>query len=405
MDMRILQINCVYPSGATGKITAAVHHRLLSEGHTSQVLYSRGKRREEPHAFRVSGVWAGKTNHLISMLTGDVYGGCGLQTRRILRHIRRYQPDVVHLQCINGYFVNIYRLLDFLKRQGIPTVLTLHADFMFTANCGSALGCDKWQSGCGNCPELRRATNSLFFDRTASSFKKMQKAMEGFGDKLTVVGVSDWISQRAAKSPIMKDIKIVTVANGIDTSVFVPVSSQALENPSGAEKTVLWVTSHFADGKGRHDFLKLAESMRNEPYRFVVVGENPPRCELKNVTFMGKVHDVRELASLYAAADVALCCSAQESFSLVCAEAQCCGTPVVAFDAGGVSETVRDGIGEVVPLGDISAMADAVKRQSQKKREISQEKLAVLHDRFDQTRMAEAYLSLYRELLMKQEQS
>ncbi len=399
--MKILQINCVYPNGATGKITSAIHHRLMAEGHTSVVLYSRGKPQEEPHTLRVSGVLAGKCNHLVSMFTGDVYGGCSLQTRRIIRYIKRYAPDLVHLQCINGYFVNIYRLLGFLKERRIPTVLTLHADFMFTANCGSALNCHQWRTGCGSCPQLYRATQSLFFDRTHASFLKMQKAMQGFGDRLTVVGVSNWISRRAADSSIMQGVKILTVPNGIDTAVF---SSEHNDTPrktasSDACYHVLWVTSLFTREKGWDHFLELAEKMKNAPCRFTVVGGNPPPCALDHITFVGRVDSPHQLAALYASADVVLCCSSQESFSLVSAEAQCCGTPVVAFDAGGVTETVQDGLGEVVPLGDISAMADAVMRQARRKADMSKELVDACRRRFDQARMTDAYLSLYEAAL------
>ncbi len=400
--MKILQINCVYPRGATGRITAAIHHRLLAEGYASSVLYSRGRSNEEPHAFRVSSTLAGKSNHLISMLTGDVYGGCGLQTRRIIRYIKRYAPDLVHLQCINGYFVNIYRLLGFLKAQGIPTVLTLHADFMFTANCGVALDCNKWQTGCGSCPELRRATHSLILDRTHASFVKMQKAFEGFGEQLTVVAVSDWLQKRAALSPIMKDCRMVTIRNGIDTDVFRPrndLDVRAALHISAEEKMILWVSSAFSKEKGADDFLTLAEALRGQGCCFVMVGAEKPVGYEGDVIFMGKITRRNELAAYYSAADVMLCCSKQESLPTVCLEAQCCGTPVVAFDVGGVSETVGEGMGELAPLGNISAMAEAVMRQAQRKTEITDAQAEDFRRKFGETHMTDAYLSLYESIL------
>ncbi len=400
-DMRILQINCVYPYGSTGKLASTIHHRLLDEGHESMVLYSRGRQRVEPHTLRVSTTLEGKANHLISMLTGDVYGGCGMQTHRLMRIIKRYRPDVVHLQCINGYFVNIYRLVRFLKEQGLPTVLTLHADFMFTANCGSAFDCDKWQTGCGACPQLRRATHSLFFDRTHRSFEKMKNAFEGFESSLTVVGVSDWLGQRAARSPILQDARIITIHNGIDTAVFKPRGADVRQKLAIAdgEKMILWVTSFFTREKGKDLFFELSDVMKDSGYRFVVVGAEKP-CDYEGpVTFAGLITDQQALAAYYSAADVALCCSRQESFSLVSAEAQCCGTPVVGFDAGGVSEAVFDGMGEVVPLGDISAMAEAVARWSSLKNDISEDTVEACRRYFSASRMTEAYISLYRAMM------
>ncbi|MBO5041786.1 MAG: glycosyltransferase [Clostridia bacterium] len=403
--MKILQINCVYPRGATGQITAAIHHRLLSEGHTSTVLYSRGSPNAEPHTFRVSGTLAGKYNHLISMLTGDVYGGCGLQTRRIIRYIKRHAPELVHLQCINGYFVNIYRLLGFLKAQGIPTVLTLHADFMFTANCGVALDCNKWQNGCGSCPELRRATHSLFFDRTHASFVKMQKVFDGFGDQLKVVAVSDWLGKRAAMSPIMRQYPLMTIRNGIDTEIFRPrgdLDVKAKLHISAHESMILWVSSAFSKEKGADEFLSLSEAMRGQDYRFVMVGADKPANYEGDVIFTGKIANPELLAVYYSAADVMLCCSKQESLPTVCLEAQCCGTPVVAFDVGGVSETIGEGMGELVPLGDIFAMAAAVARQAKRKSDMTDAQTEAYRRAFDESRMTDAYLSLYESMLSRE---
>lgn len=403
--MKILQINCVYPHGATGRITAAIHHRLLNEGHTSKVLYSRGRSNVEPHTFRVSGTPAGKYNHLISMLTGDVYGGCGIQTRRIIRYIKHYAPDLVHLQCINGYFVNIYRLLGFLKTQGIPTVLTLHADFMFTANCGVALDCNKWQTGCGSCPELRRATHSLFFDRTHASFVKMQEAFAGFGERLKIVAVSDWLRERAAMSPVMKPYPLMTIRNGIRTDVFRPCRDLDVRSKlhiSAREKMILWVSSAFSKEKGADEFLALSEVMRGKDYRFVMVGADKPADYEGDVIFAGKITRPELLAAYYTAADVMLCCSKQESLPTVCLEAQCCGTPVVAFDVGGVSETIGCGMGELVPLKNISAMADAVLRQAKRKAEMTVAQTEAYRFAFDEARMTDAYLSLYESMLFRE---
>lgn len=403
--MKILQINCVYPHGATGRITAAIHHRLLNEGHTSKVLYSRGRSNVEPHTFRVSGTPTGKYNHLISMLTGDVYGGCGIQTRRIIRYIKHYVPDLVHLQCINGYFVNIYRLLGFLKTQGIPTVLTLHADFMFTANCGVALDCNKWQTGCGSCPELRRATHSLFFDRTHVSFVKMQEAFDGFGERLKIVAVSDWLRERAAMSPIMKPYPLMTIRNGIDTEIFRPRNDwdvRAKLHISAHEKMILWVSSAFSKEKGADEFLTLSEVMRGKDCRFVMVGADKPADYEGDVIFAGKITRPELLAAYYTAADVMLCCSKQESLPTVCLEAQCCGTPVVAFDVGGVSETIGYGMGELVPLKNISAMADAVLRQAKRKAEMTDAQTEAYRRAFDEARMTDAYLSLYESMLFRE---
>ena len=56
-----------------------------------------------------------KPNHSIR-ITGYPYGGCIWGTATALSALKRIKPDIVHLQCANGYMVNIYRILECLKR-------------------------------------------------------------------------------------------------------------------------------------------------------------------------------------------------------------------------------------------------------------------------------------------------
>jgi glycosyltransferase involved in cell wall biosynthesis len=69
-----------------------------------------------------------------------------------------------------------------------------------------------------------------------------------------------------------------------------------------------------------------------------------------------------ELWEIMARAAVVLCPSRwDEPFGLAAAEAQACGTPVVAFRRGGLSEVIVDGVtGFLVPADDVAAAASAV---------------------------------------------
>lgn len=109
--MKILQINNVYGVGSTGKLTKAIHHGLMSDGYSSVVIYGRGASEEDKNLYRVCGNLYGKFNSFISRLCGIPYGGCFISTIKIISIIKKEKPDVVHIQCINGNFVNIYRLI------------------------------------------------------------------------------------------------------------------------------------------------------------------------------------------------------------------------------------------------------------------------------------------------------
>ena len=168
--MKLLQINCVYKKGSTGKLSYDIHKGVLNCSNESVFCYGRGEKTKDEKVVKTCGELYSKFNNLLSRFTGLMYGGCYFSTKKLINTIKKEKPDIVHLHCINGYFVNIYKLVEFLKKSGIKTVLTLHAEFMHTANCGHAFECNNWKTGCGNCPRLREETKSLFLDNTALSF-------------------------------------------------------------------------------------------------------------------------------------------------------------------------------------------------------------------------------------------
>lgn len=401
--MKVLHINCVYPVGSTGRITSDIHEYLIKNNHESFVLYSRGPKRIGNNAIRVCNVFESKVNHFISRISGLMYGGCIRGTGKIIKVIKKENPDIVHLQCINGYFVNIYKLISYLKKSKIPTVITLHAEFMHTANCACTFDCNKWINGCGECPTLYKSTESYFVDRTAESFNKMKVAFSGFGDRINIVGVSEWLSSQAKKSPIMKDLNIVTIHNGIDTATFYPRNYKKARKNFGFkehEAIVLWVTSVYSEDKGKIEFQKLV-SLFNEfdNTRFVVAGAKDATINNDNIDFLGRVNNKEELAELYSAADVVICCSKQESFPTVSLEAQCCGTPVIGFDVGGVAESIIWGMGKVVPVKDIEAMKAAIIEFGEKKKNLEYKILDNILEEYSSERMAHKYLLLYKLML------
>lgn len=402
--MKILQVNCVYKKGSTGKITYDIHSELLKQGIESVVCYGRGEKINEPHVYKTCGEVYSKINHLLSDFTGVMYGGCFFSTNKLIKIIKKEKPDVVHLQCINGYFVNIYRLVSWLKKHDIKTVLTLHAEFMYTANCGHALDCDKWQTGCGHCPRLKQETKSFFIDGTHKSWMKMKKAFDGFNDNLVVTSVSPWLMERAKLSPILNDKKHEVVLNGVNTDVFHFYDTAELRSQMGLNgvKVIFHATPSFDDNikslKGGYYVLKLAEKMLDENVKFVVAGNHPEGLKVPpNVILLGKVSDQELLAKYYSMADVTLLTSKKETFSMVTAESLCCGTPVVGFKAGAPEQIAIPEYSSFVDFGNIDLLREEVKKKILSN--ILIDKLILeANKKYSKNKMVVDYVGVYNEL-------
>ncbi len=362
--MNILQINTFYRFGSTGRIVADLHCAYLARGHASSVCYGRRPVPAEPYVYRVSGAWERRAHALSTRLVGDDFGHSPIATRRLLRFLDEISPDVVHLHGLSGHYVNAYRLLETLKTRRMPTVLTLHCEQIFTAGCGHALDCQRWESGCHDCRRLPGGLSALWRDNAAFAYSRMARAMADF-DTLTVVGVSPWVSARAAKSPILVGRRICTVHNGLDTTVFHPRPDIAavLRRRLGIgerERVLLHVTPNFSSAiKGGEHILALASRLSD--CRFVVVGNTGGATLPERITVIPHTSDCAELAAFYTMADLTLLPSRRETFSMVLAESIACGTPVVGFLAGGPESIAPDGCACFVPQGDLDALERAVR--------------------------------------------
>ena len=403
--MKVLQVNVVWRNGSTGKITADIHEELLRQGVESVVCYGRGETVNEPYVYKTWGEVFSKVNHAVTFVTGVMYGGCGLSTHKLISVIEKEQPDIVHLQCINGYFVNIYKLITWLKEHRIKTVVTLHAEFMHTANCGHAMDCGRWLTGCGHCPRLRQVTGSFLRDGTAESWQQMKAAFDGFEKDCIVTSVSPWLMERAKQSPILAKFHHEVVFNGINAEVFHPQESEELRKEQGLtdKKVVFHATAYFSgredDDKGGRYVLRMAERLRDQNVMFFVASNYAAETAVpENVVLLGRVTDQNQLAQYYSLADVTLLTSKKETFSMIVAESMCCGTPVVGFKAGGPEAIALAEHSAFVEQGDVDALEIQLRRRLAEKKDASfiaeAGRIA-----YSAETMCEAYMKVYRQLL------
>jgi len=407
--MKILQVNNVYDFGSTGRITRDIHQGLLEYGYDSVVYYGRRFRTKDENVHKICSDLYGKAQNGLYQITGIKYGGCYLSTNRLINAIKYEKPDVVHLQCLNGHFVNIYRLINYLNVNEIPTVLTLHAEFMYTGGCSYAVTCNQWRepSGCGTstCPLYKKELKSKFGDKSSVMWRLMRDAFDGF-DKLVVVSVSPWLMKRAKESIILRDKDHIVVYNGLDTEIFHEYSKEELKKlkkdlgyqPSDV---IIFQANPMFDNnpnniKGGYYFLQLASRMKN--YQFLVAGKyDDTFCVPANVKFLGSINDKEKIARLYAMSDVTVITSKRETFSMVCAESLCCGTPIVGFKAGAPEMISIPRYSDFCEHGDMNELERCVRKwlEKPKAESISSEAIEL----YKREKMVENYIDIYKSLV------
>lgn len=401
--MKVLIVNCVFNKGSTGKITYDLHTALKEQGIESILCFGRGAKIDEPNVYKTCGELYSKFNNFLSRLTGIMYGGCYFSTNKLIRIIKKEKPDIVNLHCINGYFVNIYRIITWLKYKKIKTVVSLHAEFMHTANCGHAFECEGYKKGCGNCPRFKSETKSYFIDNTAKSFKKMQKAFDGFNDNLIITSVSPWLMERAKGSLILGDKEHRVVMNGLEIDTFHPYNTSELKKQHGItdEKIIFHATPMFNDDKnyikGGYYIIELANRLKDENVKIIVAGDYKSDMDIPgNIILLGAVKDQNLLAKYYSMADLTVIASKRETFSMICAESLCCGTAVVGFKAGGPESISIPEYSRFVEYGEMDRLEKEVRDFICREFKDISEKSALKYNKIE---MFKNYFSVYKELI------
>lgn len=356
--MNILLIDVNYKNSSTGKIVFDLSEQLKKDGHQAKVLFGRGVKINTDAAMRIAPVWEVYLHALLTRLTGLVGFFSFWATKRMIKEIKRFNPDVVHLHELHGYYVNIKPVVEFLKKRNIPVVWTFHCEFMYTGKCGYSYECEQWKTECVKCPQVKEYPVSMYFDFTNLMFHQKKRYMQDFSN-LEIVTPSKWLADRVRLS-FLQNKSISVIHNGIDTtSVFYPrqaghlIEKHRLEN----KKIILSVAPNIMDErKGGEWVLSLAKQFGDD-YRFIMIGlegelVNPPA----NVIPIKRTENQIELAEYYSLADLFIICSKRENFPTTCLESLACGTPVLGFNEGGTAETAPSPYGHFVPYGDLAAM-------------------------------------------------
>lgn len=401
--MKVIQINVVYKIGSTGRIIDDINDTLILNKHESYILYAVGPKSKSSNIKKIAYKYELSFYRIMSSIFGLQYNSSFFSTMRIFSFIKKIKPDIVHLHVINGYTVNIYKLLEYLSKKNLKTVISLHSEYMFTGSCGHSYDCDKWKTGCGNCPIRWEATHSYFLDRTKKAWNLMYNSVNSMNN-VVFTSVSTWLYNKAVIAPITANKKNYLVLNGINTNIFKFKENNKLKPYYNIQdkKILLHVTANFSnnksDIKGGFYIFELAKRLIGTNFVIMIIGNNNNDGFLDNMISVGKIHDPESLAEYYSIADLTLLTSRRETFSMPTIESLSCGTPVLGFYAGGPESIAIKEYSEFIRYGDIESMIERILHWTKDDNKIDKNVISQhAHSIYSREIMTKNYLKIYQD--------
>jgi len=256
-----------------------------------------------------------------------------LQLFRLMRIVRRFEPDVLHAHSSKAGALGRIAA----RASGVPAVFSPH-NFAHAIHEG---------------PENVRRL-----------FLLMERSLAHLTDQLHLTHEGE--RQEALRLGLARPGRVTVVPNGIDADPLFALPPPGQGTPTVGTYARLWPQ------KGIDLLLRAVARLATQGLSFplAVIGDGPLRFELERlagelgltdqVRFMdannGRIGALEQL-------DVYVLSSTQESFPLAPIEAMAAGRPVIATAVGALPEIVEDGVtGLVVPPADEAALADAIER-------------------------------------------
>jgi glycosyltransferase involved in cell wall biosynthesis len=354
--------------------------RAISDQHTSSSL-AQVSQWLSPYEGRVRGVWrmrrwldayvARPHNWWQARLGRENFDFP--ETWRLLE-LSHERPDILHCHNLHGGWLSRggyfdLNALPWLSRQ-IPTVMTLHDTWLLAGHCAYTLGCERWKSGCGHCPDL-----SIYpaISRDATAFNWNRKREIYARSRFLIATPSRWLLRQVEQSilaPAMVEGRVIP--NGVDSTIFSPGSKQQARESLGLSQrgAILLFVANAARSNVFKDYrtveqsvVRTAASFRRGKITLLVVGEKGEPISFNNgeIRFVAYQREQRTMAQYYQAADLFVHAAKSDTFPNTVLEALACGLPVVATAIDGIPEQIDDGrSGFLVPGGDVETMSRRV---------------------------------------------
>lgn len=399
--MKVLLINAVCGTGSTGRIVADIWKALKDQGHEVKVAYGVGHGSivspEDQICFNNKiGYY---THNILAKITDKTGMYSKRETKELLKKIDEFQPDIIHLHNLHGYYINYPILFEYLAKKDIPVVWTLHDCWAYTGHCAyySANQCALWKTDCEKCEHLQEYPRCYFNGNTKNNYKKKKAAFTSVS-RMIITTPSNWLANEVKKSFLSK-YPILTVYDAIDLNIFKPTASDFKTiHGIGSQQMILSVANVWEKRKGLDDIVELSKVLDSNKVLVIVgVDEDQKKKLPTDIIAIKRTANLDELVKIYSAADVFVNLSVEETFGMVTAEALACGTPVVAYDKTAVPEVVDKQSGVIVHAGNIQELVSGIR----KAQSISSENARRRAEMFDKKTEIERFMYIYQMSMEK----
>jgi glycosyltransferase involved in cell wall biosynthesis len=345
--MQVLQINQSDHWGGAGIAGYRLHQGLLNQQVQSRMLV--GKVVTESPLVQPVPRHERWERHVGNILAPIGLNYIHLWTTRHIRHHEFFRSaDIINFHNLHTGYFN-YLSIPALTADK-PAVLTLHDMWSFTGHCSYSYDCDRWSTGCGQCPYL---TTYPAVDRDNTQLEWKLKQWVYSRSDLTIVAPSDWLFRQAKRS-LLSQFPIHHIPNGIDTQIYQPLDAAQCRAVLGipiARRVLLFSAESLAEPRKGGDLLQatlknLPDSLKSELLLLTLGdgGEAIAQTLGIDCISLGYVNSDRLKAIIYSAADLFIFPTRADNLPLVLQESMACGTPMISFKVGGVPDLVRPGV-------------------------------------------------------------
>lgn len=267
---------------------------------------------------------------------------------RLNRHPWYQSTDLVTIHGTHHGFMNYLALPKLTHFK--PTVFILHDMWALTGHCAYSFDCDRWKTGCGQCPQLD-SPPAIRRDSTRLEWK-LKNWVYG-RSRLSIISPSSELAAQARQS-MLNRFPISHIPHGIDTHIYQPLDKAICKSLLGipeGKKVIMFAAVNIKEKRKGGDLLLEALAQLPERIKKDVIiltlgkaGNELAESTKLPVHNMGFIENDRLKSIFYSTADVFVTPTRGEAFGLTILESIACGTPVVAFGVGGVMDLVRPGI-------------------------------------------------------------